>query len=142
MSGMIAWMLGALLAASPVTLSVEVMRAPDELRRGLQGHRPITAAEGMLFVLPEPETARFWMKDVTFAIDIVFVAADGQVVNIAAEAPPCRSLSCPVYKSAAPVTHVLELQAGWSRRHGLRPGARIVPEPAAGRVTLYPAAKP
>lgn len=139
---MFAWILGALVAASPVTISVEVMRAPEELRRGLQGHRPISAAEGMLFVLPEVETARFWMKDVTYAIDIVFIAADGRVVNIAAEAPPCRSFSCAVYKSEEPVTHVLELQSGASRRHGLKPGSRVSLSPADRRVTLFPAARP
>lgn len=139
---MFAWMLGALIATSPVTVSVEVMRAPEELRRGLQGHRQLSDAEGMLFVLPAVETARFWMKDVTYSIDIVFIDPAGRVVNIAAEAPPCRSFSCEVYQSAAPVTHVLELRAGWSRRHGLAPGARIVLSPAERRVTLFPAAQP
>lgn len=140
---MLAWIFGALVAASPVTvpvtLNVEVMRAPEELRRGLQGHRPLATNEGMLFVLPAPETARFWMKDVTFAIDIVFIAADGTVANIAAEAPPCRSFSCDVFTSAAPVTHVLELPAGASRRHGLAAGSRIAASPAEGRVTLFTA---
>lgn len=129
-------------AAAPVTVQVEVVREPETLRRGLQGHAPLGARAGMLFVLPGEETARFWMKDMTYPIDIVFVAGDGAVVNIAARVPPCAEEPCAVYASDAPVTHVLELAAGESARLGIAPGRRLDLDPARGRVTLPTAPQP
>lgn len=116
---------GALSVTAPVDVHVEIMIAPEQLRRGLQGHRPLDANEGMLFVLPAPEVARFWMRDMSFAIDILFLNADGRVDSLAASAPPCSGEPCATYQSQAEVTHVLEVPAGFAKRHGVAPGARL-----------------
>ncbi len=113
------------LFASPATVAVEIVSQPVELQRGLQGHKPLVEGTGMLFILPQAETARFWMKEMTFAIDILFLQADGTVANVALKAPPCKQAVCPVYQSNGPVTHVLEVPAGWSERHAVSAGTRL-----------------
>lgn len=130
--------LALLLAASPgasaTTVTVEVASKPAELRRGLQGHEPLAEGKGMLFVLPKAEIARFWMKEMAFDIDILFLRADGTVANVAARVPPClpsqrseggAQTECPVYQSRGKVTHVLEVPAGWSERYGVGAGTRL-----------------
>lgn len=117
------------LAASPATstttLRVEVVSKPADLQRGLQGHKPLGEGEGMLFVLPQSEIAAFWMKEMAFAIDILFLRADGTVSNVAPRAAPCKAVACPVFRSSTKVAYVLEVPAGWSERHGVGAGTRL-----------------
>ncbi len=120
--------LSALLFAASVsapTLTLEIQRTPIELARGLQGHAPLAENEGMLFIFPEPKVAHFWMKDVTFPIDIVFLDDQRRVLNVAVKAPPCRSVPCVTFDSIGRASYVLELRAGWSLRYGVKPGSRF-----------------
>src|SRR5882672_5260542 len=49
----------------------------DALRTlGLSGHSPLAADEGMLFIFPAPGEYGFWMKDMLFPLDLVWIAAD------------------------------------------------------------------
>lgn len=139
MCGMLAAFFAVLtLAAPPVEVRVEVVADPAALRRGLQGHRPLAPGEGMLFVLPKPEQARFWMRAMTFPIDIIFVDGDGAIDSVAGNAPPCEMDPCPVYRSAGEVTHVLEVPAGYAQHMELQPGARLVIDRERGRVVRKP----
>jgi uncharacterized protein len=131
--------LALLLAGGPV-LDVQVMTTPSELRRGLQGHRPLSPQEGMLFVMPEFAVAQFWMKDVTFPIDIIFIGPGGTVANVHPSVPPCPSAPCPLYESAGPVTHVLELAAGMAKRYEIDEGRRLEIDATRRRVQLPPPA--
>lgn len=98
--------------------------ADDRSRqRGLMFVRTLAPDEGMLFLFERPQFAAFWMKDTYLSLDMVFIRADGVVVNIAENTRP-RTLD-PV-PSAAPVKAVLELLAGTSARIGLAPGSRVV----------------
>jgi len=124
-----------LILAGPI-LDVQVMRTPSELRRGLQGHPPLSSNEGMLFVMPAIEDARFWMKDVTYPIDIIFIRPDGKIANIRAGVPPCRTFRCPVYRSDGPVSHVLEIDGGMAAQYGLTAGSKLRLDAAGRRVYL------
>lgn len=76
----------------------------------------------MLFVYPEAQIVKMWMKNTRVALDMLFIAADGRIVKIAekiaAEQPGKIS-------SGQPVTMVLELPAGSAEQHGIRPGDRV-----------------
>jgi uncharacterized membrane protein (UPF0127 family) len=56
------------------------------------------------------------------SLDIVFIAPDSQVVNVARDTEP---LSLAPIESVAPVTGILELAAGTAARIGLITGDRI-----------------
>jgi uncharacterized membrane protein (UPF0127 family) len=70
-------------------ITVEVADT-DKLRvRGLSGHEPLTEKEGMLFVFDQASTDNcFWMKDMSFAIDMVWLDAEKQVVTVAPDVKP------------------------------------------------------
>jgi uncharacterized membrane protein (UPF0127 family) len=85
--------------------------------------RSLPADHGMLFVFEEPQYAAFWMKNTYLALDLIFIAADGTVVNVAANAKP---LSLEPIASRAPVKAVLELVSGTAARIDLGAGDRIV----------------
>jgi len=78
---------------------------------------------GMLFDLGVRQVHTFWMHNTCIPLDMIFLDDDGFIVGIAENVPTLndapRSVPCPS-------THVLEVNAGWSRRHGVRAGDRAV----------------
>ncbi len=99
-------------------------------RRGLMFIRELQQDQGMLFLFDQPAFASFWMKNTYLSLDIVFIAPDGTIANIAHETPP---LSLAPIESVAPVAAVLELLAGTAARIGLVAGDRIRYFPPAAR---------
>ncbi|TAK51186.1 MAG: DUF192 domain-containing protein [Gammaproteobacteria bacterium] len=90
--------------------------------RGLMFVQELPADTGMLFLFDEPHLASFWMKNTLIPLDIVFIASDGRVVNVAQETQP---LSLQPIRSSAPVTMVLELAGGTAARIGLTAGDQV-----------------
>ena len=79
--------------------------------------------EGMLFVFPSDGKSSFWMKDMLFSIDMLWIDADGRVVFIVPDASPA---SYP--KSCTPTTqsrYVLELPAGFAMQHTIEVGSKV-----------------
>ncbi len=90
--------------------------------RGLMFVPELPADRGMLFLFDHAQLATFWMKDTCVSLDILFVAADGRIVNIARDTV---TFSLAPIESSAPVTGVLEIPAGSAQRLGIAPGDRI-----------------
>lgn len=97
--------------------------------RGLMHVPELPADRGMLFLFESPQFAAFWMKDTRVSLDILFVATDGRIVNIARNTEP---FSLAPIESVAPITGVLEVAAGSALRLGIVPGDRIR-HPAFGK---------
>jgi uncharacterized membrane protein (UPF0127 family) len=104
-------------------LTVWIADDEQSRARGLMFVRELPADHGMLFVFKQPQFASFWMKNTPLSLDIVFVAAEGNVVNVASGTRP-HALE-PV-RSTAPALYVLELVAGTAARIGLEAGDRVV----------------
>ncbi|MFH2118243.1 MAG: DUF192 domain-containing protein [Candidatus Paceibacterota bacterium] len=67
-------------------LTVELVNTPESITQGLSGREGLEV-DGMLFVFTQPQIVSFWMKDMRFPIDIVWLA-DGQIVGIERNAQP------------------------------------------------------
>jgi uncharacterized protein len=82
--------------------------------------------DGMLFSWPEEAYRSFWMRNTCIPLDMLFVASDGTIVGILEQVPTLddtpRGVPCPA-------AHVLELNAGWARAHGVQPGQRLEIDP-------------
>jgi uncharacterized membrane protein (UPF0127 family) len=97
--------------------------ADDESRaRGLMHVPELPADRGMLFLFEQVQFATFWMKDTCVSLDLLFVAPNGRIVNIARDTEPFSRAPIP---SSAPVIAVLEIPAGSAKRLGIVPGNRI-----------------
>ena len=99
-------------------------RSPEEIRKGLMFRRsPLRKNHGMLFHTGR-RISRFWMKDTFIPLDVVFLNRNFRVVGYVQD-------TCP--HSLAPITigrpssFVLEMNAGWVRRNGVRVGDVILP---------------
>ena len=106
------------------TVEVRVADTPPKRYVGLSATADLAADEGMLFVHDDPGEYGYVMRDMSFAIDIVFVAADGEVTRIHGAEPESRPLT--TYRGEG--QYVLEVPLGWSDRHGVEPGDRITVE--------------
>ncbi len=120
------------LESSPLTIAsgerelaftVELAVTSEEQAQGLMHRRKLAADAGMLFPFAPEREAAFWMKDTNIPLDILFVAGDGRIVNIAERTVP---LSLTALYSEGPVRAVLELNGGTSARLGIRPGDRVI----------------
>lgn len=101
-------------------VSVEIADSQVERVQGLSGHDPLQTNEGMLFLFEKKEVQGFWMKDMLFPIDIIWI--DGTtVVGFQQNAPPENPVKT-IYYSSAPVDGVLEVQAGFVAQNEVRVG--------------------
>lgn len=104
-------------------LSVEIADTIQKQGQGLSGRPSMKENEGMLFVFQESAPRSFWMKDMRFPIDIIWINAEGVIVGIAPEVSP--ETFPRTFQSPLPVPYVLELSAGWVQSHGVLVGDRI-----------------
>ena len=102
--------------------SVEVMRTPAEQAKGLMFRRYMPDGRGMLFAFNRDEPAAMWMKNTYIPLDMVFVARDGRVVNIAADTEPLSERTIP---SGGSAWGVVELNAGAAAKMGLAVGDKV-----------------
>ncbi len=101
---------------------VELAVRPDQRAWGLQ-HRPFLAEDaGMLFVYDQALPVSMWMLNTLIPLDMIFIGANGRIVNIAERTRP-KSLD--TIPSTGPVLAVLEVLGGTSARLGIGPGDRV-----------------
>jgi uncharacterized membrane protein (UPF0127 family) len=104
-----------------VAVSAEVADDADARERGLMYRTHLDDDRGMLFSFDEPAVRWFWMKNTCIPLDLLFIAEDGFVVGVVENAAPLDLSDVGV---PCPSVHVLEVNAGWARRHGIRAGMR------------------
>ncbi len=105
-------------AETLATAEVRIADGPMKRYVGLSTTEELAADEGMLFVHPDPGEYDYVMRDMAFAIDIVFVAADGEITSIREAEPESRPLT--TYEGTG--RYVLEVPRGWSADNGVEPG--------------------
>jgi uncharacterized protein len=109
-------------AAGNPKVEVEIVKSDAETQRGLMYRMSMPEAHGMLFNLRERSDHAFWMHNTCLPLDMLFVDDDGLIVGIVEGATPLtdttRSVGCPS-------SWVLETNAGWCRRHGVRAGQKM-----------------
>ncbi len=107
---------------------VEVADTPSARQQGLSGRESLGAECGMWFVFAQPQVATFWMKEMQFPLDIVWVTDELQIAGVAADvpAPGTPNSALPRYSSGIPVRYVLEINAGMAAELGIEPGDAVV----------------
>jgi uncharacterized protein len=109
-------------ATGPHRFTVEVAETPAQMEQGLMFRRTMAPDAGMLFDYKQPTMATMWMRNTLIPLDMLFVDAQGRIVNIQERAVP-QSLD--VIAATAPVRAVIELNGGTVARLGIAPGDRV-----------------
>ena len=103
--------------------------SPEERAQGLSDRPSLDTDRAMLFVYEEDGPRTFWMPDMHFPLDMVWIRSDCIVDGVTADVPnppadtPRDEL--PRYPSSGPVRFILEINAGQAVAHGIAPGASV-----------------
>ncbi len=105
------------------TLPVEVAETDAARTIGLSGREALAATSGLLFIFDEAEIYGFWMKDMKFPIDIIWINESWEVVDIDREVSPATFPT--VFYPSAAVKYVLELNSGEASILGIDIGSKL-----------------
>ncbi|MBN1436994.1 MAG: DUF192 domain-containing protein [Sedimentisphaerales bacterium] len=133
---------------SPHGLPVTTMTVADEVftielayteatrTQGLMYRDTLGANEGMLFIFADPEILSFYMRNCLIDLDIVFLDADGRIVQTTTmTAPTPNQQSFEHYSSVFPAQYALELPVGTCQRLNLQIGQIIQIPDVIKRIT-------
>ena len=107
---------------------VEIAFTPEDRTRGLSGRDSLADGSGMLFVFENGQASSFWMREMRFDLDFVWIGDGCEVVDIHARVPaPAAGASVgdlPIYSSEPPARYNLEINAGEAAKRGIEIGDR------------------
>ena len=104
-------------------LRVKVVSTPREISRGLMYRDSLEEGTGMLFILGTETRRGFWMKNMKFPIDVLWISSDGRVVHVEHSVPACREDPCPGYAPSEKAKYVLETRANFTAENGIGVGS-------------------
>ncbi len=103
-------------------LKIEIAKEYDAISRGLMNRSHLNSDKGMLFIFDEEEELSFWMKNTRISLDIIFVNNNLHIVQIAEHTLPYSEDPIP---SIYPARYVVEINAGYCRKHQINTGDLI-----------------
>ena len=109
------------------TVTAEVADEPQERVTGLMFRKNLASDSGMLFVMPEPEHAAFWMKNTTLPLSVAYINQSGMILEIHDLQPLDEK---PVPSAFSNIAYALEMEQGWFARNRILAGDRIKGLPA------------
>nr|WKN37483.1 DUF192 domain-containing protein [Tunicatimonas sp. TK19036] len=104
---------------------IEVADDQEQRAQGLMYRSAMEEDHGMLFIHDEPKVQSYWMKNTKLPLDIIYVSPDKEIVTIYQGVMPYSTKSIP---STAEALYVVEVNAGFTGRHGIEEGDFIAYE--------------
>jgi len=101
---------------------VEAADTPAERMQGLSGRSVLSVNEGMLFTFDKPDAHGFWMKDMKFPIDIIWIS-NNEVIYVSSNLNPDSYPT--IFSPPEPVSQVLEVKAGTAFRLNVVEGDKV-----------------
>jgi hypothetical protein len=105
-----------------VAITIEIADTPEARMKGLMERWSLPDLHGMLFLFDYPEVQGFWMHNTPLSLDMIFVDENRRILNIAESTMP---MSKQTYVSRGPAQYVVEVKAGFSKRHGIEEGMSV-----------------
>ncbi|MEI7473484.1 MAG: DUF192 domain-containing protein [bacterium] len=107
-----------------VKVSLEVADNDKDRETGLMNRKTLSEHQGMLFLFDKTQEVYFWMKNVNFPLDMLFVRKN-KIVNFYSKVPTCKATTCPIYPSSEQVDSVIELKSGFCEKYKIKIGQKI-----------------
>ena len=107
------------------SFTVAIADDPKERMKGLSGKEKFNNDRGMLFIFDKPDYYSFWMRDMKFPLDIIFIK-ENKIVKIYHNVQaPKNQEGLSIYQTPTPSDRVLEINAGLSKEYGFKEGQEI-----------------
>jgi uncharacterized protein len=117
-----------IVVGGTTTIHAEIADTFETRARGLGNRAGLKTGWGMLFISSSATVQNFWMKDMRFCLDIIWIergVITGAAENICPQ-PSAPDSELKVVSSGIPVTYVLEMPANWLKENGLGAGSTVV----------------
>ena len=112
------------LTVGNTNIQVELADSAAEIEQGLSDREKLGENEGMYFVLLKKQIVEFWMKEMHFPLDIIWID-DGKIVGFVENAPVPSGGNTPTFTSPQPITNVLEVNAGFVKQRSIKKGDEV-----------------
>lgn len=103
-------------------IDIEIADDFDERAVGMMYRKEMKEDKGMLFIFSKPENQGFWMKNTYIPLDLMYIDSNFKIVTIHENTVP---LSLKSLSSGVKVKYVLEVNAGFCKRHNIKEGSLI-----------------
>ncbi len=103
-------------------IDIEIADNTPERMQGLMYRKSMDENKGMLFVFNEYEQQGFYMRNTIIPLDIIFLDSSKQVIRIYKNTVPFSETTLP---SGKPSMYVVEVNAGYTDKHGIKDGDKI-----------------
>lgn len=107
-----------------IKIKTEVVSTVPSQRQGLSNRQNLDENAGMLFVFPDYKIRTFWMKDMKFSIDIIWIL-NNKIIDITKNAPMPSGETIPTFESTESINYVLEVNAGFSEKNSIKIGDMV-----------------
>ena len=103
-------------------LNIEIANTDEKRAQGLSNRTSLDSHSGMLFIMPTAAKHNFWMKDMKFALDLIWIRND-QIVEITPNVGFTDQTK--LYSSSVDADQILEVNAGWAAQNGIKVGDTV-----------------
>jgi len=105
-------------------VNLSIADTPSTQAQGLSYQKILDKDSGMLFIFFEKKNMSFWMKDMNFPLDIVWISGN-KIVKIDKNLPPAGSEPKKNYYSGVPVDYVLEVNGNFCDSNNIKVGDEV-----------------
>lgn len=106
-------------------IPVELAKTEEEIQKGLSNRASLEPDQGMLFVFNEPKIYKFWMRDMQFPLDMIWINND-KIVGIEKNIPANFNHENPIfYSPPEPAQYMLEVNAGFAEANNINIGNTV-----------------
>lgn len=118
---------GPWLQVGKTKIPVELATSSQAIQQGLSGRFALAKDKGMLFIFSAPSRYRFWMPNMHFPLDFVWIGSNKQIVDITSNVSNQFDPAKPAfYRPSQPTQYVLEVNAGFAQEHKLKIGDQLI----------------
>lgn len=121
-----------------IRVDVEIVKTEADRAYGLMHRKSLADRQGMLFMFEKEEIQSFWMKNTYISLDMIFIDSTWKIAGILEYVEPMTTQTRQVKK---PSLYVVEVNAGFSKKHGLRIGDSVSFNPNSQSASPYRAAQ-
>lgn len=104
-----------------ICVDCEIADSDEKRIKGLMFREDLAQNSGMLFIFPFEDKYSFWMKNMRFSLDMIWIGSDRKIVDINKNVLPCGA-SCEEIIPKAKAKYVLEVNSGFADKNRIKIG--------------------
>jgi uncharacterized membrane protein (UPF0127 family) len=112
------------LVSGALTIPVSVADTDTTREQGLSGTTSLPGNSGKLFVFQTPGTYGFWMKDMNYSLDFIWLDSSMRVAGITSDVT--ANTYPQIFYPPQTIEYVLEVNAGFSALHTIHTGEQFI----------------